>query len=339
MTKIRINKDELKSLLAEQAQKANELYNKYQGLESHEYTYLKADAITRELNSFDNYTKELLKQSFTGSIENNEYLKEFSQIIHMNDNLKWIPLDNNPNYFAADVISKEVILRNMHEFLIDLVAKLHLIDEETRVQVEEEEKSEINILIISSNPEDQDQLNYGKEHREIRDRIRKSPESYRINIHDRTAVRAEDIITAINETNPDFIHISGHGDDKSLAIQGGNGETVDLTEKMLKAVIESSENEIKIIVLSACHSHQIAEGLSKTVPVVIGMNDAIGDDDAVVFASQFYSSLAFGKSVSTAFEQGKAAVLIEGLEDNDVPELYIKGDIDPLSYKPIKSGS
>ncbi len=339
MTKIRINKDELKRQLAEQAQKADGLYHKYEGLESHEYTYHTADTITRELNAFDNYTKELLKQSFTGSIETNEYLKEFSQIIHMNDNLKWIPLNDNPNFLGADVISKQVILRNMHEFLIDLEAKLHLIEQETEVQADEEEKSEINILIISSNPEDQDQLNYGKEHREIRDRIRKSPESYRIKIHDRTAVRAQDLITAINETNPDFIHISGHGDDKSLAIQDGNGETVDLTEKMLKAAIDSSENEIKILVLSACHSHQIAEGLSKTIPIAIGMNDAIGDDDAVVFASQFYSSLAFGKSVSTAFEQGKAAVLIEGLEDNDVPELYSKDDIDPQDYKPIKSGS
>ena len=43
----------------------------------------------------------------------------------------------------------------------------------------------------------------------------------------------------------------------------------------------------------------------------IGMRVSIGDVTTRVFAAQFYSAFGFGKSVERAFEQAKAALMLE----------------------------
>ena len=100
-------------------------------------------------------------------------------------------------------------------------------------------------------------------------------------------------------------------------------------------LIKSTEG-VQVIFLSTCHSKQISESLIDTVPIAIGMDGEIGDEDAIVFASQFYSSLAYGKSISTAFSQAKVAVVMENLSDSEVPKLYYASDIDPLDFAPLK---
>ena len=54
------------------------------------------------------------------------------------------------------------------------------------------------------------------------------------------------------------------------------------------------------------------------------MNTSIGDDAARIFASQFYSSIGFGKSIQIAFDQAKAALMLEGISEEDTPELFVR---------------
>jgi hypothetical protein len=59
------------------------------------------------------------------------------------------------------------------------------------------------------------------------------------------------------------------------------------------------------------------------------MNDAIGDEAAIIFAASFYRALGFGRSVQEAFDQGKVALLLEGILEEHTPELLVKAGIDP----------
>ncbi len=54
---------------------------------------------------------------------------------------------------------------------------------------------------------------------------------------------------------------------------------------------------------------------------------AIGDEAALVFASQFYSSIGFGKNIKTAFDQAKAALMLEGIPEETTPELYVRDSL------------
>ena len=73
--------------------------------------------------------------------------------------------------------------------------------------------------------------------------------------------------------------------------------------------------------LNACYSRPQAEALAQTIDCTVGMNRAIGDEAAIVFAASFYRAIGFGRSVKEAFELGKAALLLEGIPEDETPEL------------------
>jgi hypothetical protein len=50
------------------------------------------------------------------------------------------------------------------------------------------------------------------------------------------------------------------------------------------------------------------------------MNSAIGDKAAIVFAAAFYQALGFGRSVSDAFESGKAVLMLEAQPASQPPK-------------------
>jgi hypothetical protein len=59
------------------------------------------------------------------------------------------------------------------------------------------------------------------------------------------------------------------------------------------------------------------------------MNSAILDSAARIFAAQFYSAIGFGRSLKVAFEQARAALMLEGIPEHDTPELFVADDIAP----------
>ena len=64
------------------------------------------------------------------------------------------------------------------------------------------------------------------------------------------------------------------------------------------------------------------------VDLAIGMGTAIDDEDAKIFAGQFYNSLGFGLSVAEAFRQAKVQVELAG-GDGAVPQLFCADGCDP----------
>lgn len=54
------------------------------------------------------------------------------------------------------------------------------------------------------------------------------------------------------------------------------------------------------------------------------MKESIHDDTATIFASSFYRAIGFGRSIQEAFAQGRAALLLEGTPEEDIPELLVK---------------
>ena len=59
------------------------------------------------------------------------------------------------------------------------------------------------------------------------------------------------------------------------------------------------------------------------------MNSAIGDEAAIVFSAAFYQALGFGRNVETAFKLGKNALKLEGIPEDQTPELYHRRGVRP----------
>jgi hypothetical protein len=94
-------------------------------------------------------------------------------------------------------------------------------------------------------------------------------------------------------------------------------------------LLTTLKDNIRIVVLNACYSRPQAEAIVETIDCAAGMKKAIGDDAAIVFASSFYRALGFGRSVQEAFDQGRTALLLNGIPEANTPDLLVRNGVDP----------
>ena len=206
-------------------------------------------------------------------------------------------------------------------------------------------KDKINILFLGANPDitledgtEQSKLKLDKETREIQEAITKSINRDSIYFETRLAVRTSDLFQAINEVNPTIIHFSGHGTDTGeLVLQDNtdNPKFVDI-EAIVK-MIEASTDNLRVVVFNNCFSSSFAENVSNIVEASIGMNNSISDEAAILFASQLYSAIGFGNSLEKAFNQAKVRLLLEGINEDLTPELYVNENFESSDIYIVKN--
>ena len=71
--------------------------------------------------------------------------------------------------------------------------------------------------------------------------------------------------------------------------------------------------------------------IGEIIDCVVGMNKPIGDAAAIVFAASFYWAIGFGRSVQEAFDLGTVALLLEGIPEDQTPELFVRKGVDPAT--------
>jgi hypothetical protein len=201
----------------------------------------------------------------------------------------------------------------------------------------------IVVLFMASNPLDQAQLRLDEESRAIAEMIRKSAHRDAVKLESCWAVRPLDVLQAINEHQPRIIHFSGHGSDQDeIVFQDQNGQAKLVSKEAIVQTMAAASGDIRLVFFNTCYSRGQAEAVVQHIPAAIGMNTSIGDDAARIFAAQFYSSIGFGLSVRRAFDQGKAALLLENLPEENTPELFVGAGIDAnelVLVKPSERGS
>jgi hypothetical protein len=187
----------------------------------------------------------------------------------------------------------------------------------------------VNILLLSANPINTNVLKLDEEMRAIMQKVRAADHRDLINIVIAGAVRPDDLLQAMNEHRPHVVHFSGHGSEtEEILVCDERGKPKTVSREALVALFESTRSNVQAVLLNSCYSRAQAEAIVSVVPCAIGMNGTIGDEAALVFAASFYRAVAFGHSVGTAFKQGVAALLLEGIEQEDVPELIVQPGMD-----------
>ncbi len=198
----------------------------------------------------------------------------------------------------------------------------------------------IVVLFMAANPIDQQQLRLDEEARAISEMIRKSQHRDAVKLESCWAVQPLDVLQAINEFKPAIVHFSGHGSDRDeIVFQDDSGRAKLVTKEAIVQTMMAGSDSIRLVFINTCYSRGQAESVVKYVEVAIGMNTAIGDDAARIFAAYFYSAIGFGLSVQKAFEQAKAALMLEGIKEEDTPELFTQEGLDPEEIIIVKPPS
>lgn len=133
----------------------------------------------------------------------------------------------------------------------------------------------------------------------------------------------------INEVNPTILHFSGYGaSDGKLVFQDNNDKQKLLSIDVLVELINASSDNLRLVVLNNYFSSIISEKTVDNIEASIGMNNPIGDQTAIVFASQLYSSIGFGSSLEKAFQQAIVALKQYDIPEEQTPQLYLSDGID-----------
>lgn len=195
----------------------------------------------------------------------------------------------------------------------------------------------INVLFLASNPIDVQQLRLDEEARSIKEMIRKTKFRDSVLFESRWAVQPMDVLQAVNELNPTVVHFSGHGSDSDeIVFQDAEGKAKLISKEAIVQTMMASSNTIRLVFFNTCYSHNQARSVVEHVEAAIGMNTTIGDNAARIFSSQFYSAIGFGVSLGKAFEQAKALLMMEGIKEENTPELFIKEGLDAYELIIVK---
>jgi hypothetical protein len=199
---------------------------------------------------------------------------------------------------------------------------------------------QITVLFMASNPLDQAQLRLDEEARAIGEMIRKSQHRDAVKLESCWAVRPLDVLQALNEHRPRIVHFSGHGSEQDeIVFQDNNGQTKLVSKEAIVETMAAASSDIRLVFFNTCYSRNQAEAVVNHVQAAIGMKTSIGDEAARIFAAQFYSAIGFGLSVKRAFEQAKAALMLESIPEEDTPELFIADGIDSDELILVKPAS
>lgn len=164
-----------------------------------------------------------------------------------------------------------------------------------------------------------------EEARSIGEKIRSSQHRDSVELQTRWAVRPLDILQAVNELGPTIVHFSGHGSDRDeLVLQDDKGQPKFVSKEAIVQTIAISFESVRLVVFNTCFSFSQAQEAVKHIDAAIGMSTTIGDEAARVFSSQLYSAIGFGRSIRAAFNQAKAALMMEAPDEAGTPNLYTK---------------
>ncbi len=187
----------------------------------------------------------------------------------------------------------------------------------------------VKALFLAANPASTNRLAIDEEMRAIEQKVRASEYRDELVFQSNWAVQPDDLLQLLNQHRPQIVHFSGHGSHAGLSLAGNDGEVRLVTTRALTALFATLKENIRLVFLNACYSREQALALVTSIDCVIGMKESIRDDAAAVFASSFYRAIGFGRSIQEAFNQGITALLLEGIPEEDIPELLVKDGVDP----------
>jgi CHAT domain len=188
--------------------------------------------------------------------------------------------------------------------------------------------SKSRILFLAANPAGS-QLQLDVESRAIEQKIRATDHRDSLELVTKWAVRPDDLLEYLNEYRPHVVHFSGHGtEEEQIILVDDSHRAIPVSAAALKQLFTTLKDNIRVVLLNACYSQDQAEAIVEVIDCAIGMKQEIGDEAAMAFAASFYRAVGYGHSVNDAFEQGKVALMLQGIPEETTPTLLVREGVD-----------
>jgi hypothetical protein len=184
------------------------------------------------------------------------------------------------------------------------------------------------LLFLSANPDPASPLNVEKEQNRITKVRDGSKHQSKVRIESLPDLDLPAFAKSLRLHAPTILHFSGHGEaDGSLVMRDENGTSQEMSPKGVAKLVALQKSTIRLVVLNACFSSELADLLVADIDCVIGMTDEVSDDAAILFAQTFYSALFDGETVESAFATSSAVVGARYQDESDIPSLKTRVDV------------
>lgn len=187
----------------------------------------------------------------------------------------------------------------------------------------------LKLFLSLANPRDNVRLQLGEELRQIKQAL-KSSDSRELELHVEYEARVDDVWKVMTEERPQVVHFSGHSSEHATELVDDQGYTHSVSaENFIELFRTTNDSFLELVIMNSCSSAEQARAFTEFVDCSIGMTTPIYDDAAVDFSKVFYTALAQGRTVKTAFDQARAVLVAKGLTADDVVKLYTRDGVNP----------
>ncbi|MEM7482348.1 MAG: NB-ARC domain-containing protein [Acidobacteriota bacterium] len=176
------------------------------------------------------------------------------------------------------------------------------------------------ILYVAANPTGPESLRLDVEFREIQESLTRTRS--RLRLQQRWATRTMDLRRALLEHQPEYLHISAHGNDDGLVLEDDDGVAKLVDRDALADLFSLFSPGLRCVLLNSCYSADQASAIAQSIKYVIGTTSAVRDRTASAFSVAFYDAIANNKDIGFAFELGRTAVALEGAGNADLFTLH-----------------
>ncbi len=212
------------------------------------------------------------------------------------------------------------------------------------------------ILFLAASPGEGGQLVLEREARAIQKELESAGHRDCFEFETRWAVEPLDLLRELRKLRPTVVHFTGRGDrgaagapqldptsrqdaggelgvpgakqQTGLFFRDPDGNDQFVSAEAIAKTFGAAGSSVKLVVLNACYSESQANALLAYVDCVLGMSGSIHKDTARTFAIGFYGGLGEREPVAVAYEQGCAAISLQGLPGADRPQLKVRAGID-----------
>ena len=203
----------------------------------------------------------------------------------------------------------------------------------------EPKAEQLRILYAASTADKKSPLRVDQEMRRVKAAVKASTHRDLVSIEYLPAATPNDVLDTLVAFRPHVVHFSGHANESVLVFDEGTDSYDNKGKRigpdLFRELLESTDEVPMLVVLNACKSAAQLDSLLGKVAMAVGMDDSIGDIDAIVFATRFYSTFTEGQSVEAALTTARVEMKLNGLPDHDLPTLRAVDGVEPADVRLI----
>lgn len=173
----------------------------------------------------------------------------------------------------------------------------------------------MKVLFLAANPLNEGRLKTDREANDLKAQLAAVRDAKtKVEIEHALAVRVDQIQMELLNNQPDLVHFSGHGNVNLLVFEDAGGNAVDVSGDAIAQLI-GLVGSVRCVVLNCCFSDSISKQILPHVEAVVGCDESIDDEAAIMFTRAFYRALSHGVTFQQAFNLARNELDLHGKQE------------------------